>query len=332
MSDSTVKKVSSEHSPRGNMGQRHLASGIGVSMRLWEEEPASSDKPTSRRDYETVGYVIGGRAELWLEGQKILLGPGDSWLVPRRAEHTYTILEPFTAVEATIRRPRSTVARTLPEHADSSPPPIHIATRGWHYRSRLPAGRCAIGRLGWAERFLAWRRKGVECFCCLDNDDKDLPPPTRRASTFLIVDGGTHRTSGRRRGGDLNGRPSPARPSIGGTAVPTSARRSCPSGSLVPRATPARRTASGRHDGHEQDVGVERQAGHVDHGVGDVAHVHRRLGARSSRRPAARRPSSVRSSPCRRCRCRSGRRRCRTHGRRATVDLVRPVIACLVAV
>jgi len=101
MSDSSVKKVAAEHSPRGNMGQRYLASGIGVAMRLWEEEPASSDKPKSRRDYETVGYVIDGRAELWLEGQKILLGPGDSWLVPRRAEHSYTILEPFTAVEAT---------------------------------------------------------------------------------------------------------------------------------------------------------------------------------------------------------------------------------------
>ena len=34
----------------------------------------------------------------------------------------------------------------------------------------------------------------------------------------------------------------------------------------------------GGHHGHEQHVGVERQAGHVDHGVGDAADVHHRFG------------------------------------------------------
>ena len=58
-------------------------------------------KPASRRDYETVGYVIGGAAELQLEGQVVRLEPGDSWVVPAGAEHTYRILEEFTALEAT---------------------------------------------------------------------------------------------------------------------------------------------------------------------------------------------------------------------------------------
>ena len=31
----------------------------------------------------------------------VLLEPGDSWLVPKGASHTYNILESFTAVEAT---------------------------------------------------------------------------------------------------------------------------------------------------------------------------------------------------------------------------------------
>ena len=57
--------------------------------------------PVTERDYETVGYVISGRAELDLEGQTVRLEPGDSWLVPAGARHTYRILEPFTAVEAT---------------------------------------------------------------------------------------------------------------------------------------------------------------------------------------------------------------------------------------
>ena len=101
MSDTTVKKVSSATSPRGELGQRYLASGKSVSMRLWQDEPPGEPKPSSRRDYETVGYVLGGRAELHLEGQTLRLEPGDSWLVPKGAEHSYKILEPFTAVEAT---------------------------------------------------------------------------------------------------------------------------------------------------------------------------------------------------------------------------------------
>jgi quercetin dioxygenase-like cupin family protein len=100
MQDTTVKKVSSGHSPKGDMGQKYLASGVAVSMRLWQEEPGAS-KPETQRDYETVGYVIAGRAELHLEGQMVLLAEGDSWVVPKGARHSYRILEPLTAVEAT---------------------------------------------------------------------------------------------------------------------------------------------------------------------------------------------------------------------------------------
>jgi quercetin dioxygenase-like cupin family protein len=70
-------------------------------MRLREAGPRGDGKPVTRRDYETVGYVIGVRAELHVERQLIKLSPGDSWLVPAGAEHRDRILEPFTAVEAT---------------------------------------------------------------------------------------------------------------------------------------------------------------------------------------------------------------------------------------
>ena len=100
MSDTTIKKVSASNSPKGEMGQKYLVSGKTVSMRLWEAEPKAGKAPT-RREYETVGYVISGMAQLHLEGQTIRLEAGDSWLVPKGAEHSYEILEPFTAVEAT---------------------------------------------------------------------------------------------------------------------------------------------------------------------------------------------------------------------------------------
>jgi quercetin dioxygenase-like cupin family protein len=101
MNDTSVTKVNSRYSPKGKQGQKYLAAGIHVAMRLWENEKPGQPKPSARREYETVGYVINGRAELHLEGQMVLLEPGDSWAVPKGAEHSYKILEPFTAVEAT---------------------------------------------------------------------------------------------------------------------------------------------------------------------------------------------------------------------------------------
>lgn len=101
MTDTTVTKVDGRTSPTGTHGQKYLASGTSLSMRLWQDEPPGDAKPASRRDYETVGYVLDGVAELMLEGQTVRLERGDSWVVPRGAEHSYRILEKFSAVEAT---------------------------------------------------------------------------------------------------------------------------------------------------------------------------------------------------------------------------------------
>lgn len=101
MGNKTITKVDSEYSPAGEMGQKYLASGVSVAMRLWENETPNDDKEMRSREYETVGYVISGRAELHLESQMVLLEAGDSWVVPKGAEHAYKILETFTAIEAT---------------------------------------------------------------------------------------------------------------------------------------------------------------------------------------------------------------------------------------
>ena len=100
MTDSTIRKVSEQTAPKGEMGQTYLASGKQVAMRLWSKESPQKKDPI-RRDYETVGYVIAGRAELTLERQTTTLEAGDSWWVPAQAQHSYRILETFTAVEAT---------------------------------------------------------------------------------------------------------------------------------------------------------------------------------------------------------------------------------------
>lgn len=101
MSDTTIKKVSSGQSPTGEMGQTYLAAGKNVALRLWDQEEPGASKPTASREYETVGYVLEGKAELHLGEQKVTLSVGDSWLVPAHATHTYRIIETFTAIEAT---------------------------------------------------------------------------------------------------------------------------------------------------------------------------------------------------------------------------------------
>jgi quercetin dioxygenase-like cupin family protein len=101
MADTSVTKVDSRHSPTGPQGEKYLASSPSVGMRLWENEPPADAKPAATRDYETVGFVIKGTAELVIEGQTVKLEPGSSWVVPKGASHSYKILEAFTAVEAT---------------------------------------------------------------------------------------------------------------------------------------------------------------------------------------------------------------------------------------
>jgi len=99
--DTSITKVNSRYSPRGKRGQKYLAAGVKASMRLWEDEAPGKPKAAAQRDYETIGFVIKGRAELEIEGQRVTLDPGDSWIVPKGARHRYHIVESFTAVEVT---------------------------------------------------------------------------------------------------------------------------------------------------------------------------------------------------------------------------------------
>jgi hypothetical protein len=106
MSNTTATKIDSRFSPHGRLGQRYLASGVKVALRRWDDVAPNDrslvgDDGFTRRDYEVVGYVLGGSAVLEIEGQTIHLNPGDSWVVPQGATHRYRIREPFSAIEAT---------------------------------------------------------------------------------------------------------------------------------------------------------------------------------------------------------------------------------------
>lgn len=101
MNMTSLQKISALTAPLGEMGERQLASGDQMAMRLWVEDGPIGEKEPSVRDYETLGFVIQGRAELELEGTVLTLEPGDSWVVPSGTRHSYNILERFTAVEVT---------------------------------------------------------------------------------------------------------------------------------------------------------------------------------------------------------------------------------------
>jgi hypothetical protein len=75
MNDNTVK-VNSEYSPLGEIGQKYLVSGKKVSMRIWKDIPPSDSKSPSQRAYETVGYVLKGRAELHIGTPVVMLKRG----------------------------------------------------------------------------------------------------------------------------------------------------------------------------------------------------------------------------------------------------------------
>ena len=49
MSDTTIKKVEADTSPKGEMGQRYLVAGKRVSMRLWIDEPGGKLKDNIER-------------------------------------------------------------------------------------------------------------------------------------------------------------------------------------------------------------------------------------------------------------------------------------------
>lgn len=101
-SNTSELTVEVSEAPVGNMGQKLLISGNAMSLRLWDEQPEDGQhKSATARNYETLGYVIKGKAELTVEGKTIVLEPGVSWAVPEGKEHFYKIIKPFRAVEAT---------------------------------------------------------------------------------------------------------------------------------------------------------------------------------------------------------------------------------------
>ena len=97
MSEDKVINLSTINLDERGMGK--LISGQRSSMRYWNEKKRDG-KEMHANDYETLGFVLGGKAHLTLGSETVELKKGDSYLVPSGVEHKYTIDSEFESVEA----------------------------------------------------------------------------------------------------------------------------------------------------------------------------------------------------------------------------------------
>jgi len=93
-----VKK--GEHKRREFKGVGFLVGATGERMMVTLMQFKRGDRVGRHRHAnEQAGYCLSGRFKLTIEGKESLIEPGDSYLIPGDAEHSYEILEDSAAVE-----------------------------------------------------------------------------------------------------------------------------------------------------------------------------------------------------------------------------------------
>ncbi len=60
---------------------------------------------------ETLGYVVEGRALLEIDGQKLMLEPGDCVVLPRGGRRRFSVVEPLTLIESPMLPPSARSGR-----------------------------------------------------------------------------------------------------------------------------------------------------------------------------------------------------------------------------
>ncbi|MBY6204241.1 cupin domain-containing protein [Halomonas denitrificans] len=84
----------------GPVGDRQLAQGERVGLRLWQDH-ATDDETDRSRPYEIAGYVIAGEILVVIDGSPHTLVEGDSFVIPADTRHRFRIHQPATVIEAT---------------------------------------------------------------------------------------------------------------------------------------------------------------------------------------------------------------------------------------
>ncbi len=85
----------------GSRGERLLAHGDNVALRVWDHEPAGHEGPEHSNDYEYVAYVTAGSLRVRIgEDDAQEVGAGDSFVVPANTPYGFEVIETATVVEA----------------------------------------------------------------------------------------------------------------------------------------------------------------------------------------------------------------------------------------
>lgn len=93
--------VLSADATSGDRGERLLAAGGQVALRVWEHEPAGETSSEHANEYEYVAYVTDGLMRVRIgDDEPVEIGVGDSYVVPAGTTYAFEIVERATVVEA----------------------------------------------------------------------------------------------------------------------------------------------------------------------------------------------------------------------------------------
>src|SRR3954451_10392524 len=87
--------------PNGPRGEKLMALGVALALRVWEREPEGETAPEHANDYEYVAYVVAGALRVRIgddEAQEVRAG--DSYVVPKGTPYAFEVLERATVAEA----------------------------------------------------------------------------------------------------------------------------------------------------------------------------------------------------------------------------------------
>ena len=95
----TLKLTTVEGLPfTGNVSMKVMMAGENMNM-LEISYPAGSSSPTHAHQHESVCYVISGRIKGTIEGESVILGPGDACRHPEGVEHSVEAIEDALILE-----------------------------------------------------------------------------------------------------------------------------------------------------------------------------------------------------------------------------------------
>ena len=95
----TIKLTTIEGLPfKGNVTMKVMMAGDNMNM-LEIRYPAGSSSPPHAHQHESVCYVISGRIKGTIEGESVILNPGDACRHPEGVEHSVEALEDSLILE-----------------------------------------------------------------------------------------------------------------------------------------------------------------------------------------------------------------------------------------